>query len=89
MTLEKIIQEWRETRWPKPGDPDPWDAMKLGEEAGEVLGAVTKLAEERATMNDLADEMGDVLIALSVLAGRYGWTLDELRARRWEEVVER
>lgn len=89
MTFEEILTEWREARWPKPGGPDTedaWDAMKVGGEAGEVMEAVTKIAEGRATLGSLADEIGDVLIACSVLAGRHGWTLDELRADRWEEV---
>lgn len=88
-TIEDRIRFWRENRWPKPDPQDVWDANKLGGEAGEVLEAVTKIHEGRATLDDLADEMGDVLIAMSVLAGRHGWTLDGLRRRRWIEVQER
>ncbi len=92
MTIEQEIADWRELRWPKPGGydvQDAWDAMKVGGEAGEVMEAVTKMAEGRANRNDLADEIGDVLIALSVLAGRHNWTLHELRHRRWAKVQER
>lgn len=89
MTTEEVISGWRETRWPKLGGPelqDTWDALKVAGEAGEVAEAVTKLAEGRATHADLKDEIGDVLIALSAIAGRHGWTLEELRARRWRDV---
>lgn len=93
-TEEKAIQLWREWRWPKPGDDstriaDAWDAMKVGGEAGEVMEAVTKIAEGRCTTDDLFWEIGDVLVALSVLAGRHGWTLDEIRSARWTTVRQR
>lgn len=92
LTFEQVIQEWREARWPKPGGPevqDTWDALKLTGEAGEAGEAVTKITEGRRDEQHLADELGDVLIAASVLAGRHGWTLDDLRADRWEEVQNR
>jgi len=48
-----------------------------------------KIAEGRLTTQDLKDEIGDVLIVLSVLAGRHGWTLDRLRGARLSEVLPR
>lgn len=100
MTPEQEIFTWRTERWPKPDDrseismaltrlPSIHDAAKLAEETGEVIGAVIKVGEGRATYNEFKAELGDALIALSVIAGRHGWTLDELRANRWEEVKER
>lgn len=62
---------------------------KLAEEAGEVCGALIKIAEGRATLQHLAAELGDALICLSALAGRHGWTLDQLRTDRWAEVQAR
>ena len=91
-TTEAAICAWREWRWPKPGGPeaaDTWDALKVTGEAGEVAEAVTKIAEGRKDEQALANEIGDVLVALSVLAGRHGWTLDELRSARWADVRRR
>lgn len=89
MNAEERILAWRRTKtsW-VPCSADAF-AMKVGEEAGEVLGAVTKVAEHRASLDDLRGEMGDVLVALSCLAAWHGWTLDELRSSRFEEVQRR
>ncbi|WNL50680.1 nucleotide pyrophosphohydrolase [Ruegeria phage RpAliso] len=56
-------------------------AIELGEEAGEVLGAVKKLTRERRgivgnrpgvdRMQNLREEMGDVLICLDLLADAF------------------
>lgn len=64
-------------------------AVKLGEETGEVLGAVTKLEEDRATLEDFDAEVGDVLIVLSQFAGWRGKTLDEMREARFQTIQER
>lgn len=64
-------------------------ALKLGEESGEVQGAISKLSENRATESDLDDELGDVLIVLSQIAAMRGTTLDALRAKRFEFIKAR
>lgn len=87
-TLEAAVSVWHDAKWPGKSD-DVWVSAKLAEEAGEVNGAVIKMSEGRKTETDLMDEMGDVLICLSVLAGRHDWTLDDLRARRLREVLAR
>lgn len=86
-TTEAAYSLWHEAKFPD--RDDVWVSAKLAEEAGEVNGALIKMSEGRATTDDLADEMGDALIALSVLAGRHGWTLDELRSQRAKDVLNR
>ena len=88
-TVEQEIMEWRERRWPKPGDQTMWDTLKLAEEAGEVVAAVVKCHEGRLPIEELDIELGDLLIVMSALAARRGTTLEELRAKRWAEVRKR
>jgi NTP pyrophosphatase (non-canonical NTP hydrolase) len=84
---EVAIAEWHDSKW---GDKDDRVVTaKLGEECGEVQGAFIKIAEGRRTLADAADEIGDVLIVLSTLAGRHGWTLEQLRADRYATVSKR
>ncbi len=87
-TIEQLINAWRTERWPDDND-DRLIAAKLGEEAGEVLGAAIKIPEGRATVEDLCDEIGDTLIALAALAARHDRTLDGLLRRRWATVAAR
>jgi NTP pyrophosphatase (non-canonical NTP hydrolase) len=92
VSLEERICEWHELRLPTmyPGGvaDDVRMAAKLAEETGEVCDAVIKIEEGRRTLDDLAGEIGDVLLCLSVLAGRHGWTLEELlRAKVDQHVV--
>lgn len=81
---ESAIAAWHDNRWPDKDDRHV--AAKLAEETGEVCGAFIKYAEGRASLFDAINEMGDVLIVLSVLAGRMGWSLEEIRQRRWDQV---
>ena len=60
--------------------------LKLGEESGEVLGALAKIPEGRATLMDLDDELGDALIVLSQIAAERGTTLWDLRAKRFAKI---
>lgn len=64
-------------------------ANKLGEECGEVLGAVVKIPEGRATEQDLKDELGDVLIVISQFASMLNTTLDELVTQRFIYIKKR
>lgn len=86
--MERAIASWHDYTWPGKSD-DRVIGAKLAEEVGEVCGALIKIPEGRRALTDLQDEMGDALIVLSVLAGRHGWTLEDLRARRWTVVAER
>lgn len=87
MSTEKEILAFCVERW---GEKDLSDiALELCEESGEVAGAVVKLPEGRATLEDLDDEIGDVLIVLSQIAARRGTTLEELRANRFARIHAR
>lgn len=80
--LDFAIQHWGEKTM-------AGRALKLGEESGEVQGAVSKIEENRATEADLDDEMGDVLIVLSQMAAMRGTTLEALRSKRFEFIKDR
>lgn len=87
-TAEHIINDLLSERFP---DADTMKdiGLKLGEEAGEVQGAIVKMPEGRATEDDLKDEIGDVLICLSRLAAKLDMSLEELRDRRWGVIANR
>ena len=56
-------------------------AAKLGEESGEVLGAVIRhveLRDGRTWENEIAEEIGDVMVVLLNLCERFGLSLTEV-----------
>jgi NTP pyrophosphatase (non-canonical NTP hydrolase) len=64
-------------------------ALEVADEAGEVMGAVKKLVRARRgiqgstmTLEDVADEIGDTVIALDLLACDLGLELSEPRPAR-------
>lgn len=59
-------------------------AMKLGEEAGEVLGAVTKMDEGRKTKADLGQELAQAVICCMGVAEAAGIDLDQEVRREWD-----
>lgn len=63
--------------------------LKVAEEAGEIAAAIVKIPEGRLTWADLDKEVGDILIVLSQIAAKRGWTLEQMRARRFEQIKER
>lgn len=63
--------------------------LKLGEEAGEVCGAVDRIIYEGGWEGDLANEAGDVVIVLAALFARLGLDLELAVASRWEQVRHR
>lgn len=67
-------------------------AVELGGEVGEALNVVKKLERERigmagsrATVDDLADELGDVVICCQILASKYGIDLTKATARKFNK----
>lgn len=86
-TIEQEIARWHECAHSL-HHPDPGDRLiagKLNEEAGEVFGALTKLFEGRGSVEAVRGELGDVALCLAVIAGRNGWTIDELLHAKWVE----
>lgn len=62
---------------------------KVAEEAGEVLGALSKRDQNRGSIDDVLDELGDVLLAALVAAEQLGRTPTQIIARRWADVSRR
>lgn len=71
--------------------------MKLGEESGEVQGAMIRDCERRngrPWIDEIKNEIRDVLTVLHVICGRNGWDFDDFvdssverfMARRWNTV---
>jgi NTP pyrophosphatase (non-canonical NTP hydrolase) len=87
LSEERKIRDFCVAQW---GDkPMSWIGLKLGEEAGEVAGAIVRLDEKRGTLDDLDKEIGDVLIVLSQLASMRGLTLAQLRDWRFDQIQAR
>lgn len=78
--------EWVSERWPDRTD-SMWRALKLGEEAGEVQGAVIKMAEGRKTLGDLAAETAQLVICAMALAESAGFDLQRSIAAEWARVT--
>jgi NTP pyrophosphatase (non-canonical NTP hydrolase) len=66
-------------------------AAGLAEEAGEVLGEIRKHLYQGRTLDraTLAEELGDALWCLSVVAGELGLSLDEVAASNLEKLQRR
>jgi len=85
--LQDEVGPWQRTRWPMTATVER-TAMKVGEEAGEVLGAVIKCGEGRRTVEDVANELADVLITACACADLHGIDLQDAVSRRWNEDVK-
>jgi NTP pyrophosphatase (non-canonical NTP hydrolase) len=72
-----------------------YPALGLASEAGEVCGKIKKVLRDQggdfaeAPRAALADELGDVLWYIAVLAADLGLSLDELAARNLEKLSSR
>lgn len=77
---------WVAERWPD-RTALIWRAAKLGEEAGEVLGAVIKMDEGRKTLADLRMEVAQVVICAMALAESAGFDLFTAIADEYERAT--
>ena len=76
----RVANETRQQEWDKDGGISPsYRAMELGGEVGEALNVVKKLERERlgirgsrATVDQLAEELADVVICVDLIAMQYG-----------------
>lgn len=82
------VLRWVRERWPDHCDPT-WRAMKLAEEAGEVVGAVVKMAEGRKTKADLATEMAQLVMCVLGLAAAADIDLDVAVRNEWADMQTR
>lgn len=86
-TIEAEILEFATAQW---GEKTlAAIGLKVGEEAGEIAGALVKIPEGRATDEDLDKEVGDLMIVLSQIAAKRGYTLEAVRAMRFEQIKAR
>lgn len=86
-TLEAEIFRFVTDQW---GEKSGLDiGLKLSEETGEVCGAIVRVNQDRGTVDQIADELGDALIVASQLAFLLGGTIEQIRADRWEQVKSR
>lgn len=87
----------RQEEWPGNEHADvPFRAIELAGEAGEVAEAVKKfLRAERgikgstATREDIADEMGDLLVSLDLLANQLGIDLGRAVEKKFNATSEK
>ncbi|MBS1694489.1 MAG: hypothetical protein JST91_19920 [Actinobacteria bacterium] len=62
---------------------------KVGEEGGEVVGALIKRAEGRSDTAHLLAELGDVFLAALAAADQLGVTPSAIISARWADVSQR
>lgn len=86
--LAAEVKAWQDERWPGHAHPIT-KALKFAEEAGEVAGAVIKSYEGRTTRQDIADEIGDAVIALAGLCESLEIPFGVAVGNRWFHVKRR
>lgn len=67
-------------------------ALKLGEETGEVLGALTRhleLRDGRTWDDEIKEEIGDVMVVLMVLCDKMGFSLQDIASKGIESFAAR
>jgi len=89
----------RQKEWCATGDSEPdltFRGVELGGETGEALNVIKKLERERhgwrgsrATKQDLADELADVVICADLAAMAAGIDLAEAVARKFNATSEK
>lgn len=88
-TLEEL--QGRVAAW-QSGEPNAlWllaKAVKIGEEAGEVEGAILKYLEGRTPRSNIADELGDLMIAACGASALLGIDLMSVAGIRFAGDVE-
>lgn len=89
-TLEELQE--RVAAWAPGGEPkEVWllaKAVKIGEEGGEVEGAILKYLEGRVTRGHIEDELGDLMIAACAASALLDIDLMAVAARRFAGDVE-
>lgn len=75
-------------RWPDRCGPDH-RAMKVAEEAGEVVGAVVKMSEGRKTTADVGQEAAQLVLVTMALCESIGVDLHAAIAAEWADLATR
>lgn len=76
----EAIRDWRERTYPGSDLKDI--ALKLGEESGEVQGAVFKNRWSDADEQNIRDEVGDAALVLASVCQWMDWDLIEVLQER-------
>lgn len=82
------VLAWVAERWPGYTAP-VWRAIKMGEEAGEVLGAVTKAELGLKPESEIAVETAQTVLCAMSLAESVGFDLWAAVAADWETMKTR
>lgn len=85
---QQEVLSWVYERWPHAADPRS-RALKLAEEAGEVVGAVVKMGEGRKSKHDLGLETAQLVLCAMALAASAGFDLDEYVRLEWTTLQRR
>lgn len=82
------VLAWVRERWPHRCDLTN-RAMKLGEEAGEVIGAVVRIEEGRGSTDHLAKELAQLVMCIKGIAAIAGIDVETAVANEWDEMQTR
>ena len=81
--LTEKIKKWAKERNLHEADPKA-QMLKVTEEVGEVAGALA-----RNNLENLAIEIGDVVVTLTILAMQNGLDLNECAAAAYQKILNR
>ena len=82
VTLTELIKMWHHDRNLIEGATDKDQFAKLIQEAGELSDNICK-------GNDVADDIGDMIVVLINIAERNGLTLTECVRQAWDDIKDR
>lgn len=81
-TTYNSVLTWAEERNLVKGSTPPAQFVKLVEETGELASSIGK-------KRDPKDDIGDILVVLTILAAQHGLTLSECYAHAYNEIKGR
>ena len=79
-----LIRSWAEARNLLEGSSPQAQAVKLGEEFGELCAAINRHQHE-ATV----DAIGDMIVVLTIIAAQIGVDVEDCIASAWDEIKDR
>ncbi len=82
------VLAWVAERWPAHVTP-VWRAVKVGEEAGEVLGAVIKADLGIKRRSAIRTETAQLIVCAMALAEAEGFDWQEAVADEWQDMASR
>lgn len=88
MPRQAEVLAWVAARWPEYTSVE-WRAMKVGEEGGEVLGAVIKASLGLKPRSEIAVESAQTVVCLMALAEAEGFDLWAAVREEWHDMASR